>query len=158
MEALYNESTPEDIQRRSIEFFRLTNSPNSSPSDEFIFKFAKCLIGSRNRFEIDRGIHLLRQLEERETNKQAKVKHLALLAAGHIKVKKFQTALRYSEAILSEKPRDLDASVLKRLAQSEIEAAESEQEKGDQERFKLLSIILVSVTFGLTLGVSLQRK
>lgn len=109
--AMEEDVSPEDLQK----FGKLYDKEKESqgrPSDEIQFAYAWCLVRSRQTADLRLGTQLLEDLYHRTADETAKRDYLYFLSVGHCRLKEFETALKFTSAILKAEPSNRQAQQL----------------------------------------------
>jgi len=100
MEAIVEEVVaPEDLQKFKQKYMKEQESLGKV-SAETQFSYAWCLVRSANKQDVHLGIQLLKDLFQKTKDETAKRDYLYYLAIGHTRLKEYNEALKFSNAIL----------------------------------------------------------
>lgn len=100
-----------ELQRlRDIYENQLLRGP---PSPKAQFDYARCLVKSRNKSDIEEGILFLEDLFQKTKDDSVRSDYLFFLSVGHTRLKEYNKALKYCTAILKVEPRNLFALELR---------------------------------------------
>ncbi|KAK2141716.1 hypothetical protein LSH36_1053g00029 [Paralvinella palmiformis] len=112
MEAIIDEVVdPADLKK--FEKIYAEQSGRGPASTKAQFEYAWCLVRCRSPQDLRKGTVLLEDLFHRVGDDHAKRDYLFYLAVGHTRLKEYEKALKYTEAILKVEPKNHQAAQLR---------------------------------------------
>ncbi|XP_074657549.1 mitochondrial fission 1 protein-like [Tubulanus polymorphus] len=120
VEAVMRETVETEDLKHFEQIFETQLRRGGIPSDKAQFDYSWCLIRSRYSNDLRRGISLLEELFHRTQDETAKRDYLYYLTIGNAKLKEYQKAKKYVDAILLVEPNNHQASCLKRYIEKKM--------------------------------------
>ena len=114
MEALLEDYTPADEMKKFEKAYYDEVNKGSSIHNQTRFNYAWCLIRSRYRADIQRGILLMEDLCS-SGDADARRDYLFYLAIGNTKIQDYERALQLTKKFLSVEPENRQAHELEKL-------------------------------------------
>ncbi|CAH1781370.1 unnamed protein product, partial [Owenia fusiformis] len=106
------EGITSEAEIKKFEKVFVDQSAKGPPSHDAQFNYAWCLIRSRNQTNIKQAIPLLEDLFHKSQDDIAKRDYLFYLAVANCKLKDFDKALKYTDAIKQVEPKNHQAHQL----------------------------------------------
>merc|ERR1712004_310849 len=121
MESIVEENVdPADLKKFELIYLEQLKTGSKNISHKAQFDYAWCLVRSPNRRDLEKGCVFLEDLFKKTPDEGAKRDYLFYMCVGQTRLKNYEQALKYADAMLQVQPGNHQVQALKQYIQKKM--------------------------------------